>query len=196
MPAKPQERVAVQHLVEAIRAAGTRLEIASEGGNDFPDFILTAGTGEEQWVEVVEAVESGAIRAAESRAERNYRKAKEEFVDRGEEVILHVSEHGVEKVVPAPGYGVTGILLSAGPRRVWPEDWIDAALAGKAAPERYSPEARSRTWLVIDCSKEILLEPENVEAARTALDHNTLGFAKVWCVSSNWSGAKALLLAP
>lgn len=198
MPARPQERAAVSRLIETLRMAeGREYVIAAEGGNEYPDFKLTdQASAAEQWVEVVEAVESGAIRAAESKAERIYRQARQEYLEHGEEVVFVVSDLRVEEVVPAPGYGVTGILTGSGPRRIWPEDWIHAALRAKAAADRYDAVARSRTWLVIDCTKEPLVGLEDIEAVRAALGGNTLGFALVWCVSPNWSGPKARLLAP
>lgn len=124
VPAKPQERAAVSHLIVAIRMAkGREYDIGSEGGDDFPEYKLTErSSGLEQRVEVVEAVESGAIRAAESQAERVYPRARQECLARNEEVILVASDRGIEEVVPAPGYGVTGVSTGSDARKIWPED--------------------------------------------------------------------------
>jgi hypothetical protein len=164
---------------------------------DFPDFILlNRATKEETWVEIVEAVESGELIAAERRAQRVYNAAAREYRSRGEEVVLTVSQHGIEDVTPSPGFGVTGVIVPGLARRIAPPEWVDRALKEKGSAERYGTAERARTTLVIDCSREVLIGREDAEDLRADLEGNTLGFAEVWSVSANWSPPRGLILAP
>ena len=49
---------------------------------------------------------------------------------------------------------------------------------------------------MIDCSREVLIGREDAIELRSGLGGNTLGFAEVWCVSTNWEEPKGLAIAP
>lgn len=173
------------------------LVIVRHDAEDFPDFILSSPVaGKEIWVEVVEAVESAELISAEQRAQRLYDAAAREYRNRGEEVVLTVSPQGVQSVTPSPGFGVTGVLIPGPARRVSPPDWITKALERKGHPNRYGVTERARTTLLIDCSREVVIEREDAAEVRNALRGETLGFQEIWCVSMNWTAPKALVLAP
>jgi hypothetical protein len=67
--------------IESFRLARSiELTIRRDDPQDFPDFILSNPiTGEEIWVEIVEAVESGELIAAGNRADRIYQAAAREY---------------------------------------------------------------------------------------------------------------------
>jgi hypothetical protein len=198
MTDRGQERAALGLFLESVRSArSTDLAVGREDPSDFPDFVLLdASADREIWVEIVEAVESGELIAAERRAQRLYETAAREYRARGEEVMLTVSERGVEDATPSPGFGVTGVVVPAPARRISPPEWIAQALARKGRVDRYGPAERARTTLVIDCSRELLIEREDAAAVRAELEGNTLGFAEVWAVSAIWPAPRGLLLAP
>jgi hypothetical protein len=198
MADRRQERAANALFIEAVLLMrSVELTIHKDDATDFPDFILlNKATGKEMWVEVVEAVESGELIAAERRAQRLYDAAAREYRARGEEVVLTVSSQGVETVTPSPGFGVSGVLIPGSARRISPPEWIARALERKGCADRYGPTERARTSLVIDCSREILIGGEDADELRADLKGDTVGFAEVWCVSPNWVGRKGVLLAP
>jgi hypothetical protein len=198
MADRRQERAAIALFMESVRLVrSVELVIHKDDPHDFPDFILfDSMTAKEIWVEVVEAVESGELIAAERRAQRLYDAAAREYRARGEEVVLTVSPRGVESVTPSPGFGVTGVLIPGPARKVSPPDWIAKALERKGRADRYGSAERARTTLLIDCSREIVIEAEDAAELRSELGGNTLGFAEVWCVSANWAEWKGLLVAP
>jgi hypothetical protein len=198
MPDRDQERAAVTLLIEAVRLVRSlELAIATDNPSDFPDFVLsrTAG-GTDVWVEVVEAIESGQLLGAERRAQRLYDVVAREYRSRGEEVVLAVSPQAVESVTPSPGFGVTGVLVSGPARKISPPEWIARALEQKGRPDRYGPAERARTTLLIDCSRDVLIDMEDALEVCRELRGDTLGFEEVWSVSTNWTAAQALLLAP
>ena len=198
MPDRNQERTAVALFIDAVRLTRlVELAILRDNAADFPDFVLSSPTGGgEVWVEVVQAVESGQLLAAERCAQRLYDIAASEYRARGEEAVLIVSPRGVENVTPSPGCGVTGVLVPGPPRKISPPEWIAKALEQKGRANRYGATERARTTLLIDCSREVLIDAEDAAEVRRELNGNTLGFEEVWCVSTNWTAASALLLAP
>jgi hypothetical protein len=198
MTDRRQERSALALFMESARAIrSSDLVVQRDDPADFPDFILlNRATNQETWVEIVEAVESGELIAAEHRAQRLYNAAAREYRSRGEEVVLTVSSHGVEDVTPSPGSGVSGVIVPEPARRITPPEWVARALEGKGRAGRYGPAERARTTLVIDCSREVLIGREDAEDLRADLEGNTLGFAEVWSVSANWSPPRGLLVAP
>ena len=198
MANRRQEEAAVRMFIESVRLErALELVIVRDDPEEFPDFILSSpADGDEVWVEIVEAVESGELIAAERRAQRLYEAAAREYRARGEEVVLEVSPQGVQSVTPSPGYGVTGVLIPGPFRKASPADWIAKALALKSDSRRYGSAERGRTTLVIDCSREVVIEKEEAADIRNDLKGETLGFREIWCVSQNWPAPKAYLLAP
>jgi hypothetical protein len=192
MPDRKQERTAVALFIDTVRITrSVELVIRRDTAEDFPDFILSSPVdGKETWVEVVEAVESSALISAERRAQRLYDTAAREYRNRGEEVVLTVSPEGVQSVTPSPGFGVTGVLIPGPVRKVSPPDWITRALEQKGHPNRYGVTERARTTLLIDCSREVVIEREDAAEVRND------GFQEIWCVSTNWTAPKALVIAP
>jgi hypothetical protein len=198
MADRNQERTAIALFIESVRITrSVELAIRSDNVEDFPDFILLDSTASNEiWVEIVQAVESAELIAAERHVQRLYEAAAREYRARGEEVVLTVSPQGVENVTPRPGFGVTGVLLPGPARRISPPEWIAKALVQKGRPNRYGPAERVRTTLLIDCSREVLIGREDAIEGRSDLRGNTEGFKEIWCVSANWAAPKALLLAP
>ena len=198
VPKRRQEQQAIEILIQALcTERSLELEIVKDGIEDFPDFTLrNRVTGEEIWVEVVQAVESAKLIAAEHYVQRLYEAASRGYRARGEEVVLTVSPSGVESATPSPGYGVAGVLIPGPARRISPSDWIAKALEQKGRPDRYGPIERARTTLLIDCSLEVLIEREDVVEIRSQLGGNSLAFKEIWCVSSTWDDPKAMILAP
>jgi len=197
MPDRNQERTALALFIGGFQEARcVALAITHDNAADFPDFVLSQEGGEDLWVEVVEAVESGHLLAAERRAQRLYQVAAREHRARGDEVVLTVSPQGIESVTPSPGFGVTGVLVPGPARRISPPEWIAKALKRKGRPDRYGSAERARTTLVIDCSREVLIDVEDVLEARQELNGDTLGFKEAWCVSTNWAPSRAVFLAP
>lgn len=198
MANRRHEEAAVRMFIESVRLErAVELAIVRDDPEEFPDFVLSSpADGSEIWVEIVEAVESGELIAAERRAQRLYEAAAREYRARGEEVVLEVSPQGVQSVTPSPGYGVTGFLIPGPFRKASPADWIAHALARKGNPRRYGSTERGRTTLVIDCSREVVIEKEDAAEVRDDLRGETLGFKELWCVSANWTAPKAILLAP
>jgi len=160
MTDRAQERTALALFLESVRLMGsTSLVVQRDDPADFPDFVLlNRATGQEVWVEIVEAVESGELIAAERQAQRRYDAAAREYRARGEEVVLRVSRHGVEDVTPSPGFGVTGVIVPGPPRKISPSGWIARALNRKGRAGRYGDTERARTTLVIDCSREVFVD--------------------------------------
>jgi hypothetical protein len=198
MPDRAQELQAIASFIESFRIMhGVELVIRSDHAEDFPDFILSDPTTNNKiWVEVVQAVESAELLAAERRVQRLYDAAACEYRARGEEVVLTVTLQGVESVTPSPGFGVTGFLLPGPVRRIAPPEWIGNALEQKGRPNRYGPVERAKTTLLIDCSREVLIGKEDAIEICSDLGGNTMGFKEVWCVSVNWEAPQALVLAP
>ena len=198
MADRRQERAAIAMLIEAVRVIrSAELLIQRDEPVDFPDFILfNMATGKDVWVEVVEAVESGELISAERRAERIKDAVVREYRARGEEVVLTVSPRGVEDVTPSPGFGVSAILIPGPARKIDPPEWIARALERKGRADRYGPAERSRTTLLIDCSRELLIGREDAADLRSDLRGDTLGFEEVWCVSANWAKSKGIVVAP
>jgi hypothetical protein len=198
MTDRRQEHAALALFLESVRSMGSSdLVVQKDDPADFPDFVLlNRATNQEIWVEIVEAVESGELIAAERRAQRLYNAAAREYRNRGEEVVLTVSSHGVEDVTPSPGFGVTGIIVPGRARKITPSEWIARALDRKGRPNRYGVAERARTTLVIDCSREVFIGSEDAVDVRAELEGKTLGFMEVWAVSANWSPSSGLLLAP
>jgi hypothetical protein len=198
MPDRNQELSAIGVFMEAFRVTRSiQLQIQSHNPEDFPDFVLSnPADRKEIWVEVVEAVESADLISAERRAQRLYDAAAREYRNRGEEVVLTVSQGGVQSVTPSPGFGVTGVIIPGPARKVSPPDWITRALQRKGDPNRYGLAERRRTTLLIDCSREVVIEREDAEEVRDDLGGETLGFMEIWCVSINWTAPKGLALAP
>jgi len=198
MPDKAQEQQAIALFIESFRIMhGVELAIRSDHAEDFPDFILSDPTANNKiWVEVVQAIESGELLAAERRVQRLYETAAQEYRARGEEVVLTVTLQGVESVTPSPGFGVTGVLLPGPVRRISPPEWIAKALEQKGRPNRYGPAERAKTTLLIDCSREVLIGQEDAVEIRSNLGGSTMGFKEVWCTSINWTAPQALVLAP
>jgi hypothetical protein len=197
MPDRNQERTAVELFIESVRITySIEFVISKDNAEDFPDFILSDPiTSNETWVEIVQAVESAELLSAERRIQRHYEAAAREYRARGEEVVLTVSPQGVESVSPSPGYGVTGSHILGPVRRISPPEWIAKAIEQKGHPSRYGPTERARTTLLIDCSREVLVEREDAVELRSSLGGNTYGFKEIWCVSANWVTPKALVLA-
>lgn len=198
MADRERERAALALFIDALRVIRS-LELASamDNADDFPDFVLSRlDGGPDVWVEVVEAVESGQLLAAERRAQRLYDAAAREYRARGEEIVLTVSPQGVESVTPSPGLGVSGVVVPGHARRIAPAEWITRALEQKGRVGRYGPAERARTTLLVDCSREVLIDIDDADDARRGLGGNTLGFEEVWSVSMNWAGPQAVLLAP
>ena len=110
--------------------------------------------------------------------------------------MLTVSPQGVESVTPSPGFGVTGVLVPGPVRRISPPEWIAKALERKGRVNRYGAAERARTTLLIDCSREVLIDMEDALEAHRELNGNTLGFEEVWSVSTNWTAPQAVSLAP
>jgi len=198
MADRSQERAAIALLIESVRSIrSVELVIHKDDPHDFPDFILfNRMTSDDIWVEVVEAVESGELIAAERRAQRLYDAAAREYRARGEEVVLTVSPQGVESVTPSAGFGVTGVLIPGPARKISPPEWIARALERKGRADRYGPAERARTTLLIDCSREVLIGSEDAAELRSDLRGNTLGFEEVWCVSANWREPTGVVVAP
>jgi hypothetical protein len=198
MTDRQQERTALGLFLESAGSMRqSDLVVQRDDPADFPDFVLlNRATGQEVWVEIVEAIESGELIAAERQAQRRYDAAACEYRARGEEVVLTASPRGVEDVTPSPGFGVTGVIMPGPARRVAPAEWIARALELKGRAGRYGPAERARTTLVIDCSREVLVGSEDAVDVRTSLNGDTLGFAGVWSVSTNWPRPCGLLLAP
>ena len=111
-----QERAAIALFIETSRRTrSNELSIRRDDPTEFPDFILiNAVPGKDLWVEVVEAIESGKLISAEIRAQRLYDAAAQEYRARGGEVVLTVSDRGIESVTPNPGLGVQGGPHSSG----------------------------------------------------------------------------------
>lgn len=107
-----------------------------------------------------------------------------------------MSPQGVESVTPSPGFGVTGVLIPGPARRISPLVWIAKALERKGRTNRYGLAERTRTTLLIDCSREVLIDMEDAFEVRRELNGNTLGFEEVWSVSTNWASPQAVFLAP
>jgi hypothetical protein len=193
-----QERSALALFLESVRSMRSiDLVVHPDDPGEFPDFVLlNRVNNHEIWVEIVEAIESGELIAAERQAQRLYNAAAREYRARGEEVVLTVSRHGIEDVTPSPGLGVTGVIVSGPARRITPSEWIAKALDAKGRADRYGPTERARTTLVIDCSREVLIGSDDAGDVRAELGGNTLDFVEVWCVSANWSATRGLLLAP
>jgi hypothetical protein len=198
MPDRNQERTAIAMFIESVHLTrSVELVILRDDAEDFPDFILSNRVdGKEIWVEIVQAVESAELISAEHRAQRLYDAAACEYRARGEEVVLTVSPQGVQTVTPSPGFGVTGVLIPGPARKVSPPDWIAKALEQKGHPNRYGVTERARTTLLIDCSREVVIEREDAAEVQSDLRGDTLGFQEIWCVSANWTAPKALVLAP
>lgn len=198
MPDRVQEQQAIALFIESFRIMhGVALALRIDHAEDFPDFILSGPTtNNEIWVEIVQAVESAELLAAERRVQRLYEAAAQEYRARGEEVVLTVTLQGVESVTPSPGFGVTGVLLPGPVRRISPPEWIAKALEQKGRPNRYGPTERTKTTLLIDCSREILIGKEDAVEIHSDLGGNTMGFKEVWCASVNWAAPQALVLAP
>ena len=198
MTDRAQERTALALFLESVRLMGsTSLVVQRDDPADFPDFVLlNRATGQEVWVEIVEAVESGELIAAERQAQRRYDAAAREYRARGEEVVLTVSRHGVEDVTPSPGFGVTGVIVPGPPRKISPSEWIARALNRKGRAGRYGDTERARTTLVIDCSREVFVDIQDAADIRADLEGSKVGFAEVWSVSRNWPAPHGLLLAP
>lgn len=198
MPNRSQERTALALFIESVRLVrSATLAILKDNPEDFPDFVLVSRVDDaEIWVEVVRAVESAELLAAERRAQRLYDVAASEYRARGEEVVLTVSPQGIESVKPSPGYGVTGVLVPGPARKILPSEWITKALEQKGRPDRYGPAERARTTLLIDCSREVLIDRDDAAEVHRDLMGNTLGFREVWAASTCWIPPGALLLAP
>jgi hypothetical protein len=198
MPDKVQELQAIALFIESFRIMyDVELEIRRGHVEAFPDFILSdPTTNNEIWVEVVQTVESGELRATERHVQRLYEAAASEYRAQEEEVGLTVSPQGVESVIPNSGHGVQGVLLTGPARKISPPEWIAKALEQKGHPSRYGPTERARTTLLIDCSPEILIGREDAAEKRSVLKGNTMGFKEVWCVSANWTAPRALILSP
>lgn len=198
MPDRNQERIALTQFIESVRLVRSAdLAVLKDNPEDFPDFVLCNPIeGTEIWVEIVQAVESVELLAAERRAQRLYDVAVSEYRARGEEVVLTVSPQGVENVTPSPGYGVTGVLVPGPARKILPSEWITKALEQKGRPDRYGPAERARTTLLIDCSREVLIGRDDAAEVHRDLRGDTLGFQEVWAVSTCWIPPGALLLAP
>ena len=198
MTDRRQERAALELFLASVRSMrSTDLVVHRDDPGEFPDFVLLNGaTNQETWVEIVEAVESGELIAAERQAQRLYTAAAREYRARGEEVVLTVSQHGVEDVTPSAGSGVSGVIVPGAARKITPSEWIAMALDRKGRPDRYGPAERAKTTLVIDCSREVLIGSEDAADVHAELEGNTLGFMEVWSVSANWSPPRGLLLAP
>jgi hypothetical protein len=98
MANRRQEEAAVRMFIESVRLErAVELVIVRDDPEEFPDFVLSSpADGDEIWVEVVEAVESGELIAAERRAQRLYEAAAREYRARGEEVVLEVSPQEVQ----------------------------------------------------------------------------------------------------
>ena len=198
MPDRNQERTALAQFIESVRLLrSANLAILKDNSEDFPDFVLVNPVDDaEIWVEVVQAVESVDLLAAERRAQRLYDVAASEYRVRGEEVVLTVSPQGIESVTPSPGYGVTGVLVPGPARKILPSEWITKALEQKGRQDRYGPAERARTTLLIDCSREVLIDRDDAAEVHRDLMGNTLGFLEVWAASTCWIPPGALLLAP
>lgn len=198
MPDRNQERTVLAQFIDSVRRVRSdNLAILKDNPEDFPDFVLFNPTdGKEIWVEIVQAVESVELLAAERRAQRLYDVAASEYRGRGEEVVLTVSPRGVENVTPSPGFGVTGVLVPGPARKIVPPAWIAKALEQKGRPDQYGPTERARTTLLIDCSREVLIGRDDVAEVHRDLRGDTLGFQEVWAVSTCWIPPGALLLAP
>jgi hypothetical protein len=198
MPDMAQEQQAIALFIESFRIMHhVELAIRSDHVEDFPDFILSEPTVyNEIWVEVVQAVESAELLAAERRIQRLYEAAAQEYRARGEEVVLTVTLQGVESLTPSPGFGVTGVLLPGPARRISPPEWIAKALEQKGRPNRYGWAERAKTILLIDCSREVLIGKEDAIEMRSDLGGSTMGFKEVWCTSANWAVPGAVVLAP
>ena len=97
MPDKAQEQQAIALFIESFRIMHrVELAIRSDHAEDFPDFILSDPTAHNEiGVEVVQAVESAALLAAERRVQRLYEAAAHAYRARGEEVVLTVTLQGV-----------------------------------------------------------------------------------------------------
>ncbi len=199
MADRNRERAAVALFIEGGRL-GSSLELAilKDNAEDFPDFVLSTPTaGTEIWVEVVQAVKSAELLAAERRAQRLCDIAAREYCSRGEEVVLTVPPQGVEKITPSPGFGVTGVLVPGPARKISLPEWIAKALEQEGRANRYGTMEWAKTTLVIDCSREVMIGREDAAEVRRELGGDTLGFQEVWCVSSNLTAPIAvLLLAP
>src|SRR5882724_7273047 len=163
MPNRNQERTALALFIDAVRLVrSVDLAVLNDNAKDFPDFVLsTPIAGTEVWLEVVQAVESAELLAAEHRAQRLYDATAREYRSRGEEVVLTVSPRRVESVTPSPGFGVTGVLVPGPVRKISPPEWIAKALEQKGRANRYGPTERARTTLLIDCSREVLIDMED-----------------------------------
>jgi len=198
MPDRHQEQTAIKMFIESVHLTrSAKLVILRDDAEDFPDFILSNPVDDtEIWVEVVEAVESTELIAAERRAQRLYDTAAQEYRNRGEEVVLTVSPQGVQSVTPSPRFGVTGVLIPGPARKVSPPDWISRALEQKGRPSRYGVIERAKTTLLIDCSREVVIEREDAAEVRNDLRGETQGFQEIWCVSTNWTAPKAFVIAP
>lgn len=174
MPDRNQERSAIALFIDAFRQARfVALAIARDDPGDFPDLVLSHAGGKDLWVEVVEAVESDQLLAAERRAEHHYAAAAREYFSRGEEVVLTVSQQGVESVTPSSGFGVTGVLVPGPAHRISPPVWSAKALERKGRANRYGSAERARTTLLIDCSREVLIDVEDALEVRRELNGNT-----------------------
>src|SRR5262249_12398894 len=152
MADRAQELQAIALFIESFRIThGVELAIRSDHTEDFPDFILSDPTvNNEIWVEVVQAVECGELRATERHVQRRYEAAAPEYRARGEEVVLTESPQGVKSVTPNPGHGVQGFFLIGPGRKISPPEWIAKALEQKGHPNRYGLTERTRTTLLID----------------------------------------------
>lgn len=198
VPNRQQEQQAIEILIQALRMERSlELEIVEGSIDDFPDFTLrNRATGEEIWVEVVQAVESEQIRALETHTWRQLKATVSEHEAHGQEAIIEVSSTGVKSTTPSPGWGTSGFGIVGGMRRLSPEEWILKAIKDKASDDRYGPKERARTTLLVDCSYEFFISQENAFEAHDKLAGDTKGFKEIWCVSSTWDNPKALILAP
>lgn len=176
MPDRNQERAAIALFIDAVRLVrSVVLAIARDNPHEFPDFVLSRPAGgNDVWVEVVQAVESGQLLVAERRAQRLYELAAHEHRARGEEVVLTVSARGVESVTPSPGFGVTGVLVPGPVRQISPPEWIAKTLEQKGRANRYGPNERARTTLLIDCSREVLIDMGDALEVRRELNAGLL----------------------
>ena len=80
MTDRPQERRALGLFLESVRSMrSSDLVVQRDDPADFPDFVLlNRATGQHVWVEIVEAIESGELIAAERWARRRYDAAARE----------------------------------------------------------------------------------------------------------------------
>jgi hypothetical protein len=196
LPDTAQEHQVISLFIEWLREArSVDAKLLQYNEHSFPDFVLrNLPTGDEMWVEVVAAVESEGLIALEARARRLYEAEARARRARGEEGVLHVSPRGVESWTPSPGHDVSGVIMPGGLRRISPNEWVERAFKHKASTQRYGHVERTRTTLLIDCSKEVLIRHEDVSEIVREFDRNALGFKEVFCVSTIWDRPKVMPL--